>query len=283
MKIPFWIFLLGWAIAPGGVWAEDSFSVPLYDPVTRQDVPAPGQPAFTATPTATFSPMPTEPPQSSLTPVSTTSGAVSFPAPLSAPQWNEVKTVPGNISMGKKMTPWMSLLGIGLDIPASAHIQKAYALGFDLNLGTGYRLDSQWSLWLNLALGQFSSRNDTLTQNNNFMMIEAAFWARYRILGGDFSPYLFAGPGLAYNENRNDQAAQYDPVTGNSYVPIDQYEVDFLAEGGLGFDLRAGDGFHVFLQGKIIYDFTSPHFESYASMDSPVLLVPVELGVLFGY
>ncbi len=280
MKIPFWIGFLGWAVAPV-VWGGDSFKVPLYDPATHQDIPAPGQPAFTATPTAVFSPVPTEPPQSSLTPVSTRAG--SLPGPLSAPQWNEVKTVPGNISTAKKMTPWMSSLGIGLDIPAGAHVQKGYAVGFDLNLGTGYRLNSQWSFWLNLALGQFSSRDDTLTQNNNFMMIEAAFWARYRISEGDFSPYLFAGPGLAYNENRNDQAAQYDPGTGTYYVPIDQYEVDFLAEGGLGLDVRAGDGFHVFLQGKIICDFTSRPFGNYASMDSPVLLVPVDLGVLFGY
>jgi hypothetical protein len=283
MKLPFWIFLLGCAIAPVGVWAEDGFSIPLYDPMTHQDIAAPGQPTFTATPTATFSPVPTEPARSSMTPVSGTSRAASLSTPLSAPQWSEVKTVPGNISMSKKMTPWMSLMGLGLDIPASAHIQKGYALGFDLNLGSGYRLDNQWSLWLNLSLGQFSSRNDTLTQDNNFMMIEAAFWARYRITNGDFSPYFFAGPGMAYNENRNNQAAQYDPTTGNYYVPIDQYEVDFLTEGGLGLDLRAGDGFHIFLQGKIICDFTSPHFASYASMDSPVLLAPLELGVLFGY
>jgi hypothetical protein len=285
MKMPFWMILLGWVVS-SGVWADDSFSVPLYDPITHQDVPAPGQPTFTmtpavtATPTATFSPSLA---QVTATPSLGTTSSATLSTPLNAPQWSEVKTTPRDLPINKKISPWMSLLGVGADIPASSNIQKGYAVGFDLDLGTGYRLDDRWSLWINLELGQFTSRNDALTQNNNFLMIEAAFWARYRITGDDFSPYLFAGPGLAYNENRNNQAALYDPVTGYYNVPVNQSEVDFVAEGGLGLDLKTGEGFHVFLQGKVISDFTSPHFAHYASTDSPIVLVPVELGVLFGY
>jgi hypothetical protein len=279
MRTAFSMGLLAWGFV-SAVWAGDSFTVPLYDPVTGQDVPAAGQPTFTVTPvdtpTATFTPSATNTPGPSATPVASE-------APLKAPQWSDVKTVPQDIPVNPKISPWMSLIGLGLDIPGSSHFDQAYALGFDLDLGTGYRLDDQWSLWVNLSLGQFDSKNDTLTQNNNFMIIEAALWLKFRLIDADFSPYFFLGPGLAYGENRSNQAIQYDPVTGFYDIPVNEYEIDWLAEAGAGLDLRVGDGIHFYLQGRLISDFVSPSFAAYASKDSPVLLIPVEFGMLFGY
>ncbi|HVM33379.1 MAG TPA: hypothetical protein VMU88_09620 [bacterium] len=276
MRIPFWI--LAAVLLASRVCAKDGFDVPLYDPATHRDILPSGE--ATVAPTATLPPAITATPGPS--PASPPS-ALKTPAIPAAPQWAQVKTVPKDVLVNPKLSPWMSSLGIGVGIPAGAEFPKAYGLGFDLQLGSGYRLDDHWSLWLDFSLGQFGSRNDTLSQNNNFMMVEAALGLKYRLTDESFSPFLFAGPGLAYGENRSNQAVQYDPGTGSYDIPINRYEVDAVVEGGLGIDLRVADALHFYLQGRVVCDFISEDFAAYASKDSPLVLVPVELGILFGY
>lgn len=205
------------------------------------------------------------------------------PAPIVAPTWAPEKA--GNFPdkpVPPKASPWISSIGLGIGIPMSKNINKAYAPGFNFDLGSAYKITSQFSLWFDLDVDLYSSKNNTLTRGNNYTMIEAAFWARYRFLESDLSPYIFAGPGLAYNENRSNGVLQYDPTTGYAYVPINAYEFDLLAEGGLGLGLKLGGGAEAFLQGKWAYDFTSPHFAGYASTDSPIIVLPLEMGLLFG-
>ncbi len=142
-------------------------------------------------------------------------------------------------------------------------------------------MTGQFSLWLDLNLDLFSSKNDQLTQSNNFTIIEAVFGVRYRLLDSDISPYFFFGPGLSYNEYRSDQGI--DIVDDYyEYIPINAYEFDFLGEGGLGLEMRLDGETAAFLQGKLTYDFTSAHFASFGSTDSPNIVVPVEIGLLFG-
>jgi len=143
-------------------------------------------------------------------------------------------------------------------------------------------LTEQFSIWLDLNLDLYSSKNDGLTGGNNYTLINAALWGRYRILETDLSPYLFAGPGLAYNEYRSNVAFQYDPTTGYGNIPVNASEVGFLAEGGLGIDLRLGGGLDSYLQGKLTYSFITPHFAGFGYTDSPIVVVPLELGILFG-
>jgi hypothetical protein len=209
------------------------------------------------------------------------------PSPTWVPQKFTPKDLPPAVQAtvqpepSRKPSPWMSLTGLGIGLPA-AHLGNAYGTAFEAELGSGLKISHSFSIWLDVNLGFFGSRNDTLTGGNNYTMIEAAFWGRYRFLSGDFSPYLFAGPGVAYNENRSNGSAQYDPNTGVAYIPINAFEVDFLVEGGLGFDLALGEGLDLFLQGKLTYDFSSSNFAAYAATDSPILVVPVETGILFG-
>ena len=182
----------------------------------------------------------------------------------------------------KKPSPWLSSIGLGLGIPLSNQLQSTYSAGFNAGLGSGLKIDDQFSVWLNFNLGLYNSRNNQATHDNDFSLIEAAFCARYRILDSDLSPYLFAGPGFSYNEYRSNQGAVLDPGTGYGYIPVNSYEFDFLAEGGLGVDVRMTKGMTAYLQGKLTCDFTSPSFAGYASTDSPILLMPFELGVIFG-
>lgn len=174
------------------------------------------------------------------------------------------------------------MTGMGVGIPLSPRLASAYTNAFNLNLGAGVRASSRWTFWLDLSLALYGSRNDQLTGGNNLNLINAALWARWRILDSDLSPYLLAGPGLAYNENRSNNTEIYDPTTGNGYVPINRYEVGFLAEGGAGLDLRIGEGASVFLQARMAYDFTSSSFAIFAYTDSPIKVMPIEIGMIFG-
>src|SRR5581483_7251946 len=166
--------------------------------------------------------------------------------------------------------------------PMSRNLNEAYGAAFEAGLGTGLKVDSQLSLWMNLNLALFNSRSVSLTGENNYNLIAADFAVRFRILSSDISPYLFAGPGVAYNENRSSGGAVYDPATGSYYIPVNSYEIDLIAEGGLGFDIRLGSEIATYLQAKLTYDFTSEHFAGDAHNDSPVIVMPLEIGILFG-
>lgn len=226
----------------------------------------------------------TDVPSPAATPVAAVGGATLTPSPtpvlISAPPG--LKPAEIATPYPKKPSPWLSLTGIGVGLPLSPNLKSAYSTAFNLDLGAGYLVSRQLSLWLDVALALYDSKNDSLTQGNNFTLIDAALWTRFRILDSDFSPFLLAGPGLAYNENRSNSVEILDPNTGDGYIPINAYEVDFLAEGGLGLDLRMGDGASLFLQAKITYDFTSGHFAGFAFTDSPLVVMPVEAGVIFG-
>jgi Outer membrane protein beta-barrel domain len=238
--------------------------------------PSPGS-SWTPTPTpdstkgiqATFTP----------TPASPTPTRTPFLAPTWAPE--SAGTGPSPLEP-KKPSFWMTTTGIGIGIPASTHLQQAYSTGFNIAIGSGYKLTEQLSLWLDLGLNLYNSKNDSLTNGNNYTLIEGAFWIRYRFLDSGVSPYILAGPGLAYNEFRNNNVVLYDPTTGYGYIPINSSEVDFLMEGGLGIDMRLGEGIDTYLQGKLTYIFTSPNFTGYASPDNPIIVVPLELGIIFG-
>ncbi len=238
-----------WIIVPPLTWAAgDAIPVPLASPVPTLSKAAP--------------------PPSPVPPL------LSVPAGL--------KPAEITVPYSKKKSPWLSMTGVGIGIPLSPRLASAYTNAFNLNLGTGIRLSTQWTFWLDLSLALYGSKNDPLTGGNNLNLINAALWARYRLLDSDLSPYLFGGPGLAYNENRSNNTEIYDPSTGNGSVPINAYEVDLLAEGGAGLDLKIGEGASVFLQARVAYDFTSGHFAGFAYTDSPIKVMPIEIGMIFG-
>jgi hypothetical protein len=221
-------------------------------------------PTITPTGTSTFTPLPTN-------------------TPILAPTWAPESAGPVPKEMQKKKSSnFMSSAGLGIGLSRSPHLRTAYGTGFYADLGTGYRVTDQFSLWLDLNLDLFDSKNDQLTNGNNFTIVEAVFWARYRFLPSDISPYIFFGPGLSYNEYRSDGGAVIDTYDYYEYIPINTIEFDFLAEGGLGLEVKLDKETAAFLQGKLTYDFTTAHFAGYGSTDSPNIVVPIEIGLLFG-
>lgn len=176
----------------------------------------------------------------------------------------------------------MSLTGLGVAIPASANFKSAYDVGFGVDLGTGYRLSNQFSLWLDLGLTAYGSYINTATVDISYTIIDAALLARYQPITSVLSPYVFAGPGLAYNEVRNVDNTVLDTALGYFYIPVSAYEFDLLLEGGAGVELGLGQGAAFFLEGKVLCDIPSSSFANNISIDNQTLAIQVELGTLFG-
>ncbi len=231
-----------------------------------------GEP-FTITPTGTSTP--------------TVVPALSTPSPsptaMVAPEWAPSKASLPTYQEPKKpeKSRWETLTGLGASIPLSSHFQRAYATGFSLDLGEGYQFTDLFSGWLMVNIEPFNSKNDALTGGENFNLIDAALLAKVNLTSSGVSPYLFAGPGVAYNETRSNTAVVYDDY-GDYYLPISSYEVDLMAVGGAGIDLKAAEGFKVFLQGKVVVDLTSSGFAYSSASDSPLILIPIQIGVIFG-
>jgi hypothetical protein len=190
-----------------------------------------------------------------------------------AQQVEESKAQPGG---------WLSLISIGAGVPLSPKIQEAYSAPFHLGLGLGWRASNHFSIWLDFTLDQFNNKNSQLTNDNNYMLIVFAGLVRYRLLRSPFSPFLFLGPGLAYNEDRS-TIPQVDTTLGIVTVPITSSEVDFLLEGGAGVSFEALNGLEIFIQGRGVWDTASSQFAKTAYTDSPVILLPLEAGVVLCY
>jgi hypothetical protein len=233
-----------------------------------------------AVPLAQGSPTPTPTPGSSPSP---TAAPTPVHTPLRAPTWapTSAGTEPG-VHHEKKGAHWLSRTGLGLAVPASPSLQSNYSLGFGADVGTGYRLSDRLSLWLDFGLSAFNAKNPTAAVNNNYTLICAALSLKYRLATSGLAPYLFAGPGLAYNESRNVNNPQYDEYTGILYIPVTAYEFDPVLQGGAGLELDLGDGAAFYLQGKVLCDYLSPSFAADVEADNQTLCWQLELGTLFG-
>ena len=180
----------------------------------------------------------------------------------------------------KGSSKWHSSMALGVVIPGSAGLQSNYPLGFSGSLGSGYQFTRQFSGWIQFDFDHFTPRGTGETQYN---IVCLALLAKWNLTDSSLSPYVFMGPGGSYNEVRSNTAAGYDDYTGQYYFPVNQYEIDLVAEGGLGLSLRLSDSFRLFLQGKMTVNFISPSFAANVLGDSPSFLIPVQTGVELGF
>ena len=258
-QITFIVFLFS-AI---GVWGQTPISTPVLPP-TQTPAILTLAPEASAAPKGAFTPVPGE--------KFKLEDWVVNSAPVSVKP-EERRTKPG---------VWMSTISLGAGIPQTPNLQQAYNTALHFGLGTGLRVSASLSFWLDFSLDQFNNKNADLTNHNNYMVVGLAGLAHYRFLASDFSPFVFGGPGLAYNENRTTV-----PVVDTTYntvtLPISGDEFDFLMEGGLGAGYEAVAGLEFFIQGRLLWDLTSSNFAGIAYTDSPVKLIPLEAGAIFSY
>jgi hypothetical protein len=288
-KLFLWLALL---LTLFPAWAEGARATPTFSPTFT--------PALSFTPTITSTPdlAATPRPTATSEPVNyyPTLVPITTPGPESTPsEKNEPGTSPQNPGPGgkgrhrggfgspKKDNKWLSSIGLGAALPMSANLRANYSLGLNVSLGTGYQLTDRLSAWADVDFDYFGASPNSIESSNGYTIVGLALWLRYCPFGTNLRPYLFAGPGLAYNEVRSTGTAVYDYYTGLFYYPINAYEFDFTAEGGLGLEYKVSDGLRLFLQGKITYDFTSENFAGNALTDSPAFFIPIQTGIIFGF
>jgi hypothetical protein len=172
---------------------------------------------------------------------------------------------------------WDFQLGFGLVIPKGGSLlDQNYEGDFGGNLGVGFRVADPLSILLVIDGGGYNPRVNSLSNGTySYSQTNFELIGKWRMGMGNFRPYLYAGPGFSTNTyNLN---FTYNGLAANASYN----ESDFVAEGGLGFEIRFVPGFNFFVQGGVAYDLTSANLKNYG-VDSPIVTYPIMFGILMG-
>lgn len=180
--------------------------------------------------------------------------------------------------------PFELQLGLGGAFPLTNNLGLSYHNPWSFTFGIGYQLSRQFSLILNVDGSAFDSSNDARTQG--FGLTEGAFelLGKFRFSSDGIRPYLFAGPAFGFSEfnYRFSNNSSYNNLSVNNYGNTTISDGGhFAAVGGLGFEVPVSH-FHFYLQSEIIDDFIGPDVANFATLDRPIVFLPIQFGVVFG-
>jgi hypothetical protein len=172
---------------------------------------------------------------------------------------------------------WELQLGFGPFLPsAGSSLSKNYGSPSGGNFGFGVKATDFFSVLLvfdgcsyNATAG--APPNGSASFNNGNLELVG----KLRLATKVFRPYLYAGPGLGFN-NYNLQF-NYNGLPSSSNYD----ETDFMAEGGAGMEIQLIPGINFFVQGGVVYNLTSRNFNNYG-VDSPLVTYPILGGISLG-
>jgi hypothetical protein len=194
-------------------------------------------------------------------------------------------------SAGSDVKKWELQLQGGLSLPVSPYFAGGdpgdsdykYNAGFNFGGAVGYKITPQLSVLANIQMSEFKSKafdNVTYTTTYIWDTTEIAVLLKYRILEGAFTPFVFAGPGIALNSGG--YAYHYKAPTP-SYEDYSE-TLDTVApmlEAGLGFEYAATDDLTVFAQVSETIDFADGYYQDWIyAFDAPVRYAPIQAGVI---
>jgi opacity protein-like surface antigen len=174
----------------------------------------------------------------------------------------------------------------GLSIPVSPYFANGnpldypgdgYKTGYNYGGAIGYKITPQLSVLADLEWHEFDSKYTYSGRTYFWNTTEVALLLKYRFLNGPFTPFVFAGPGIALN------AVGYsEPDAPYSRYSYETNETDALLQLGVGAEYAVTDDFSVFAQVKESIDFTGGFLSDWTpyAPDIPTRYVPVEAGVI---
>lgn len=174
--------------------------------------------------------------------------------------------------------------GWGGAFPLSNNLALSYHDPASYTLGIGYQLSRQFSLLLNVDSNSFNSGNDVRTQGFNLTEGTVELLAKYRFSTDGIRPYIFAGPAFGFSqfESNYSNSSSFNGLgvsnTGNTTLSDNGH---FAAVAGLGFEVPLAT-FHAFLQAEAIDDFIGSNVSNFATLDRPIVFLPIEVGLVFG-
>lgn len=197
---------------------------------------------------------------------------------------------------------WVLQLGGGISQPLSGQLSKNYSLGYNSSFALGYRASSDFVLSLDTQINSLGLQNiddidnSSLPYDNDNVTAKSASFDSFQVsaIGKLYvmgmtvlRPYVFAGPGVAFNAYHIH--TNFPGNNSNFQTDYATVETDFFATGGLGAELNLADGLSLFAQaqlalsltktgnGNIIADSakTSSNFNS----DSASFYLPITAGI----
>jgi hypothetical protein len=164
---------------------------------------------------------------------------------------------------------WVLQLGGGISQPLSKQLSDNYSLGYNGSIALGYKASNDFTLSINGQVNSLGIKNINLIDNGNlpfdntnvtaksadFSSFQVSAIGKLYLMGvAVLRPYVFAGPGIAFNAYHvhtdfpgNDSDFQTDYAT---------VETDFFATGGVGAELDLSGGLSVFAQAQFALDVT---------------------------
>lgn len=186
---------------------------------------------------------------------------------------------------------WEIQLQGGLSFPVSPSFANGYPgesankfhTGFNFGAAVGYKITPQLSILGEFQQQDFRSNNiPYVSPYNNYHYFwaatEVSLLLKYRILTGSFTPFVFAGPGLAVNMVGYQYTGASNPYYDDTY---NTNEVDALLKAGLGVEYEVTDDLSVFAQADYTVNFNSGYLLDYTEgADMPTRYAPVQAGVI---
>ncbi len=157
----------------------------------------------------------------------------------------------------------------GLSIPTSSGLSTFTAAGPSIEGMIGYAFSKDFTLGVESGIEEWDTQSKYGQGGINHIPLELV--GQYNIgMGGSVTPYVVLGAGVAFDWSTD-------------FIPS---QTNFELDPGIGVAFNLAKDFNLFVQGKLAMDFnsTGKNGESIAasptaSPDSPLLSIPVQLGV----
>ncbi len=156
----------------------------------------------------------------------------------------------------------------GLTIPTSSGLSTFTAAGPSFGGMIGYAFSKDFTLGVESGVEEWITQSKYGQGGINHIPLELL--GQYNFTGGSIVPYIDLGVGVAFDWSTD-------------FIPS---QTNFELDPGIGVAFNLAKDFNLFVQGKLAMDFNSTGkngesiaASSTASPDSPLMSIPVQLGV----
>ncbi len=180
--------------------------------------------------------------------------------------------------------PFELQLALGGGVPLTYDLAHSYHDCFSITFGLGYQFSRNFSLLLNLDGNLFNSSNDGLNQGFSLQEGIVELLGKFRFASKNVRPYIFAGQAIGfsdftYNFSNNSNYNNLSVYNYGSTMLSDRGHFEVV--GGLGIEIPITT-YHLFIQAEVIDDFVGSNVSNFATLDQPIIFMPIEAGIVFG-
>jgi opacity protein-like surface antigen len=161
-----------------------------------------------------------------------------------------------------------------LGIPISSQAASIFSPAFGGEAQVGYAFSREFSLSVESGFDNLPVKSSQLypgqtSASSNHIPLEAV--GQFNInAGGGVWPYVVVGVGIAFDSNSSSPALPAGLTTSWTNFELDP---------GIGVAVDLSKNINIFVQGKLDMDFAPTIGANAESLDNPVMVIPVEVGL----